>query len=193
MDSPYDEQRGDNVRLCVLACDETGRVVANTPRLFLGMLYLEQHRLAERVDALGGTWAAPYLVRLKPLVPKPEPEPVYKPYRWEDWTPEQQQEWMRVKEWRDTPRYQKKRMIVYARDDGRCRYCGEPIALEDAHVDHVVPRRHDGSDGLMNLVLACAPCNLRKGGRTPREAGMTIRQDFGWPIPEPPADTPAPQ
>lgn len=36
-------------------------------------------------------------------------------------------------------------------------------------LDHVLPRSRGGSDSLHNLVLACGPCNGRKGARTPGE------------------------
>jgi 5-methylcytosine-specific restriction endonuclease McrA len=38
--------------------------------------------------------------------------------------------------------------------------------------DHVIPRSRGGRTTWENIVTACAPCNLHKGGRTPREAGM---------------------
>jgi 5-methylcytosine-specific restriction endonuclease McrA len=38
--------------------------------------------------------------------------------------------------------------------------------------DHVIPRSRGGRTTWENIVTACAPCNLSKGGRTPREAGM---------------------
>jgi hypothetical protein len=62
---------------------------------------------------------------------------------------------------------------VYERDDYACRYCG---SVDDSlSVDHVVPRCQGGGDGADNLVLACKPCNSRKGGRTPEQAGMVLR------------------
>jgi hypothetical protein len=33
------------------------------------------------------------------------------------------------------------------------------------HVDHVLPRRDEGSTTLTNLALACVSCSLRKGAR----------------------------
>ena len=42
-----------------------------------------------------------------------------------------------------------------------CHYCGAPA--EGA--DHVVPKKHNGSDDVANLVPACARCNSSKGGR----------------------------
>ncbi len=31
------------------------------------------------------------------------------------------------------------------------------------HVEHIIPRKHGGSDQLDNLALACPDCNLHKG------------------------------
>jgi len=38
--------------------------------------------------------------------------------------------------------------------------------------DHVIPRAQGGRTTWENVVTACAPCNLKKGGRTPRQANM---------------------
>ena len=43
------------------------------------------------------------------------------------------------------------RVNIYARDHYRCQYCGRT-----------------------NIVTACYECNRKKGGRTPREAGMQL-------------------
>jgi 5-methylcytosine-specific restriction endonuclease McrA len=43
-----------------------------------------------------------------------------------------------------------------------CTYCGATAALA---VDHLVPRSRGGEDGGENLVIACRPCNSRKGAR----------------------------
>ena len=60
---------------------------------------------------------------------------------------------------------------VYARDGRICRYCGTTELLT---IDHVVPRIQGGGDEAANLVVACKSCNSRKGGRTPKQAGMTL-------------------
>lgn len=60
---------------------------------------------------------------------------------------------------------------AYERDGFRCRYCG---ATEPLSIDHVVPVVQGGSDDLANIVVACMPCNLRKSGRTPEQAGMRL-------------------
>ncbi|MBM4018011.1 MAG: HNH endonuclease, partial [Planctomycetes bacterium] len=41
-------------------------------------------------------------------------------------------------------------------------------------IDHVVPRSRGGHTVWTNVVCACMRCNVRKGGRTPAEAGLTL-------------------
>ena len=64
---------------------------------------------------------------------------------------------------------------VYARDHGRCQYCGRSLARPEATYDHVIPRSRGGPTRWENVVICCVPCNQRKGGRTPEEAGMQLR------------------
>lgn len=73
---------------------------------------------------------------------------------------------------RPKPVTQKVRKMVMKRDDYRCRYCGD---YRDITLDHVVPVCQGGGNEAENLVAACRPCNGRKHGRTPGEAGMTIK------------------
>ena len=49
----------------------------------------------------------------------------------------------------------------------RCAYCAEPLCLERATLDHVVPRRLGGDTSADNVVVACYDCNVLKGGRAP--------------------------
>ena len=65
------------------------------------------------------------------------------------------------------------RFNVFLRDRFSCQYCGEPFPTHDLTFDHVIPRSRGGRTTWENIVTACAPCNLAKGGRTPREAGVT--------------------
>lgn len=64
----------------------------------------------------------------------------------------------------------KLRQKIFSRDRHTCRYCGGNAE----HVDHVIPRVQGGNDVPENLVASCAPCNYRKGGRTPEQAGMRL-------------------
>lgn len=63
------------------------------------------------------------------------------------------------------------RFNVFLRDRFSCQYCGSPDNLT---FDHVLPRRLGGQSSWENIVAACSPCNLKKGGRTPKQAGMPL-------------------
>jgi 5-methylcytosine-specific restriction endonuclease McrA len=66
------------------------------------------------------------------------------------------------------------RLNVYARDGSTCQYCGRRLPRSELNLDHVVPRSRGGSTQWENVVCSCVACNLRKGGRTPEEAGMHL-------------------
>jgi 5-methylcytosine-specific restriction endonuclease McrA len=63
------------------------------------------------------------------------------------------------------------RFNLFLRDRFTCQYCGSGQELT---FDHVVPRAQGGRTTWENVSTACAPCNLRKGGRTPRQAHMAL-------------------
>jgi len=62
------------------------------------------------------------------------------------------------------------------RDHDRCQYCGEKLLTSEMTIDHVLPRSRGGRLTWENVVLACGPCNVRKGDRTPEEARMSLLQ-----------------
>ena len=66
------------------------------------------------------------------------------------------------------------RFNLFLRDRFRCVYCGSHRELT---FDHVIPRSQGGKTHWENVATACAPCNLKKGGRTPRQAGMHIEAE----------------
>lgn len=66
------------------------------------------------------------------------------------------------------------RVNVFTRDGFRCQYCGEKKMMRQLNYDHVLPRRQGGITNWENIVTCCYPCNTRKGGRTPEQAGMTL-------------------
>jgi len=70
-------------------------------------------------------------------------------------------------------RLTKKNLLL--RDHYRCQYCGERFKAEHLTLDHVTPQSRGGPSSWENLVMACRPCNHRKGNKTPDEAGMTLR------------------
>ncbi len=66
------------------------------------------------------------------------------------------------------------RRNLMMRDQFQCQYCGRRPTTRELNVDHVVPRSRGGADSWENLVISCRTCNLRKGRRTPVEAGMCL-------------------
>lgn len=63
------------------------------------------------------------------------------------------------------------RRNVFYRDNYSCQYCG---SKEEPTFDHVVPSSQGGKTVWENVVLACFPCNQKKGARTPEQAGMRL-------------------
>ena len=75
------------------------------------------------------------------------------------------------------------RREVFIRDRYRCQYCD--VLTRDLTIDHVVPRVRGGEHQWENVVAACARCNHRKAGRSPKEAGMRLLT-----VPQRPRSTP---
>ena len=71
--------------------------------------------------------------------------------------------------------------FLFARDDYTCQYCGrhrnELRGRQFLTRDHIVPRSRGGENTWENVVTSCSPCNNRKGGRLPREAGLRLRSE----------------
>jgi len=74
------------------------------------------------------------------------------------------------------------RLNIYARDDDTCQYCGVRRPRQGLNLDHVVPRSQGGRTTWENVVCCCYECNLRKGGRTPAQAGMRLKRTPTRPI-----------
>ncbi|MGE5517672.1 MAG: HNH endonuclease [Bacteroidota bacterium] len=70
------------------------------------------------------------------------------------------------------------RFNVFLRDRFACQYCGHSLPVHDLTFDHVIPRAQGGRTNWTNVVAACGPCNLHKGCRMPRQAGMHLLR---WP------------
>jgi len=66
------------------------------------------------------------------------------------------------------------RSNLMLRDDYQCQYCTRRPSHRELNVDHVLPRSRGGEDSWDNLVISCRTCNLKKGRRTPAEAGMKL-------------------
>ncbi len=64
------------------------------------------------------------------------------------------------------------RRELLRRDQHCCQYCGSTKQLT---IDHVLPRSRGGGHRWDNVVTACAPCNGKKGSKTPEEAGFQLK------------------
>ena len=73
---------------------------------------------------------------------------------------------------RPTVRLTRRNLML--RDGHQCQYCARKPTVRDLNIDHVLPKSRGGKDSWENLVTACRNCNLRKGWKTPDEAGMRL-------------------
>lgn len=55
--------------------------------------------------------------------------------------------------------------VLHELQEGRCGICGEPLAAQEAELDHIVPVFLGGNDDLQNLQAAHQDCNRSKGGK----------------------------
>ncbi len=71
------------------------------------------------------------------------------------------------------------RKNIITRDEFVCQYCGRKFATGELTIDHIIPKVQGGTNEWTNVVACCRQCNMKKGGRTPRQAGMQlVRQPF---------------
>jgi 5-methylcytosine-specific restriction endonuclease McrA len=68
------------------------------------------------------------------------------------------------------------RSNIFTRDRFTCQYCAERPPRAQLNLDHVVPRAQGGRTTWENIVCCCVPCNRRKGGRTPEQAGVRLHR-----------------
>lgn len=72
------------------------------------------------------------------------------------------------------------RKNIFTRDNFTCQFCGVKFYdLKDLSYDHVIPKvqwdyAHGSPTTWTNITTACIPCNRKKAGRTPKQAGMTL-------------------
>lgn len=65
---------------------------------------------------------------------------------------------------RRLPRFSK--FNLYLRDEATCQYCSTQLHRTQITLDHVIPISKGGKTNWENIVIACAPCNTRKGNKT---------------------------
>jgi 5-methylcytosine-specific restriction endonuclease McrA len=71
--------------------------------------------------------------------------------------------------------------FLFARDNYSCQYCGkhrsELKGRQFLTRDHILPISRGGGNSWDNVVASCSPCNNKKGGRLPEEAGLKLLTD----------------
>ena len=65
------------------------------------------------------------------------------------------------------------RFNLFLRDGFRCQYCG---SKGDLTFDHVIPRASGGLTSWENVVAACSRCNLKKGSKSLKRAGLSLKR-----------------
>ena len=70
------------------------------------------------------------------------------------------------------------RKNLWKRDGQRCQFCGIKPHYDEVTIDHVIPKNQGGISSFDNCVIACFKCNIKKGGRTPQQAGMKLRSSI---------------
>lgn len=80
---------------------------------------------------------------------------------------------LRLVKWREGP-VKFSRKNIYTRDQGMCQYCGKSLRRQEITYDHVIPKSQGGKTSWENVVTCCLDCNSRKGGKTPKQAGMKL-------------------
>lgn len=69
--------------------------------------------------------------------------------------------------------------IIFLRDRFICQYCGKIFDSPELTLDHILPKSRNGKSTWENLITACKNCNVKKGDRTPNEAGMILAKKPG--------------
>ena len=73
---------------------------------------------------------------------------------------------------RKRPKFSPK--AVWDRDQGICQYTGQKLTLQNANIDHIIPRSRGGKTDWSNCVLTHKEVNAKKADKTPEEAGLKL-------------------
>jgi 5-methylcytosine-specific restriction endonuclease McrA len=71
---------------------------------------------------------------------------------------------------------QEQRQQIYARDGGRCVYCGVALTRSAFVSDHVVAYSKHGGTVVSNLAVSCARCNMAKQAMPAQSFQRIIRK-----------------
>lgn len=59
---------------------------------------------------------------------------------------------------------------------GKCFYCDELLDINEASIDHIIPRAKGGKDELDNLVVCCKYANHAFGDCSPKQKMLVIKE-----------------
>ena len=66
------------------------------------------------------------------------------------------------------------RRNLLIRDKFTCQYSGKKVTSRTGTIDHIVPKCRGGKTEWHNVVISTFEVNVKKGGRTPKEAGIKL-------------------
>jgi len=64
---------------------------------------------------------------------------------------------------------------IFYRDNKECQYCFKKLSRHNFTLDHVIPVSQGGRRNWENIVACCHKCNQQKGSKTPKQAGMFLK------------------
>ena len=64
------------------------------------------------------------------------------------------------------------RFNLFLRDEFKCQYCS---LKGEMTFDHIIPRSKGGKTTWENVVASCQKCNLKKGSRSLKKAGLNLK------------------
>lgn len=57
------------------------------------------------------------------------------------------------------------KIVMWRRDNKKCKECGKPVEFDEMHADHIVPHSTGGLTTIENGQTLCVQCNLKKGSK----------------------------
>jgi 5-methylcytosine-specific restriction endonuclease McrA len=66
------------------------------------------------------------------------------------------------------------RRNLLIRDGYRCQYTNKKVSSRTGTIDHIMPKCRGGLTTWANCVISTFEVNVKKGGRTPKEAGLRL-------------------
>lgn len=62
------------------------------------------------------------------------------------------------------------------RDNFKCQYCDKALTVNNATIDHVLPRSHGGQTTFENTVISCHYCNNKKGNKLLGQSSLELKR-----------------